>query len=118
MTLNELIERLVDIRDDYEVDGYAQVTGAFQQNYPLLADVEAVTTIIDAFDGSTRIYLALGGAESYGSGKEWDDEVIDLSKHHDNEDEDDCRCNTCMEELMGDATPRIHAADFGYFGDC
>jgi hypothetical protein len=99
MTLNEIIERLQDLRDNYEVDGYAQVTGAFQPNYPLLADIEAITTIIDAFDGSTRIYLGLGGAESYGSGKEWDDDIIDLSQHHNNEDDDDCQCNDCRQEF-------------------
>jgi hypothetical protein len=116
MTLNELIERLEDLRDYHEVDGQSQITGAFQQHYPLLADVEAVTTIIDAFDGSTRIYLGLGGAESYGSGKEWDDDVIDLHAHNcaeDNDDEDDCFCSACQEP-----TRHIHAADFGYFGDC
>jgi len=116
MTLNELIERLEDLRDNHEVDGQSQITGAFQQHYPLLADIEAVTTIIDAFDGSTRIYLGLGGAESYGSGKEWDDDVIDLHAHNcaeDNDDEDDCFCSACQEP-----TRHIHAADFGYFGDC
>jgi len=99
MTLNELIERLQDLRDYHEVDGESQVTGAFQPNYPLLADIEAVTTILDAFDGTARIYLGLGGAESYGSGKEWDDEVLDLSEHHNNEDDDDCQCNDCRQEF-------------------
>ena len=97
MTLNELIERLQDLRDYHEVDGDTQVTGAFQPNYPLLADVEAITTIIDAFDDTARIYLALGGAESYGSGKEWDDDIIDLSEHQNLSElsDDDCLCSAC-----------------------
>ena len=98
MTLKELIQRLEELRDDFEMDGNTPITGAFQQNYPLLGDVEAVTTIIEPDDTAT-IYLALGGAESYGTGQEWRDDVMDLSAYGNIDNDDDCCCSACTEEL-------------------
>lgn len=51
MTLNELIQRLEKLRDDFEIDGNTPITGALQskllrwvwwsQNYPLRGKEEA-----------------------------------------------------------------------------
>ena len=71
MTLNELIERLESLRDDYGVDGDSDVRGAFQPNYPLVARIDAITTING--DDEVTIYIALADAREYGSEKLWED---------------------------------------------
>lgn len=71
MTLNELIERLEELRDDYGVDGDSDVRGAFQPNYPLVARIDAITAING--DDEVIIYVALADARDYGSDKMWED---------------------------------------------
>ena len=99
MTLKELIRRLEELRDDYEMDGNTPIAGVFQQNYPLVANIEAITTIIESDDTAT-IYLALGGGNSYGTGHEWRDDVVDLSAYFDcpNGFDNDCCCTACEME--------------------
>lgn len=83
MTLNELIERLEEIRE--EVSGDTRIRGAFQPNYPLIAEVEALTTYLSEDADETGIYIALGDGRDYGSRDMWNDEVI----YRDEEDEDE-----------------------------
>lgn len=83
MTLNELIERLEDLRD--EVSGNSEIFGAFQPNYPLTTRVAAITTLVNEDAGTAKIYIALGDGDNYGSRNLWDDEVI----YEEDEDEDE-----------------------------
>ena len=85
MTLDELIERLTDLRDDQEISGDTEIRGAFQPNYPLVAAVHAITTIVSDDEKEAGIYFALGDATTYGSEAMWDDDIV----YRDEEDEDD-----------------------------
>lgn len=85
MTLNELIERLEDIRD--EVSGDTKIFGAFQPNYPLTTRIAAITTLVNEDEGNAKIYIALGDGDNYGSRNLWDDDVI--YEEEDDEDEDE-----------------------------
>lgn len=84
MTLDELIERLTEIRENYEVSGDTVVRGAFQPNYPLIAAIAAVTTIVS--DTEAGIYIALGDAREYGLKAMWDDELVERESEDDDED--------------------------------
>jgi hypothetical protein len=86
MTLDELIERLTDIRDDYEISGETPVRGAFQPNYPLIAGIAAITTVIEKDGDKAGIYIALGDAGNYGSRDLWDDDLIEREDDEDDED--------------------------------
>lgn len=81
MTLDEMIERLEDLRDSYGVPGDTRVSGAFQPNYPLTARISAITTIES--DEKFKIYVALDDAGEYGSRSMWDDDVIDAADEED-----------------------------------
>lgn len=83
MTLDELIDRLTELRD--EVSGSTAIRGAFQPNYPLVASVDAITTIISDDSDEAGIFIALGDATTYGSGAMWDDDFV----YRDEEDDDD-----------------------------
>jgi hypothetical protein len=89
MTLNELIERLTDIRDDYEISGDTPVRGAFQPNYPLIAGIGAITTVLENNGDKAGIYIALGDAGEYGSRDLWDDDVVEREEEVDEDDEDE-----------------------------
>lgn len=82
MTLNELIERLEEIRD--EVSGDSRIFGAFQPNYPLTTRVAAITTLVNEDAGTAKIYIALGDGDNYGSRNLWDDEIV----YEEDEDEE------------------------------
>jgi hypothetical protein len=86
MTLDELIERLTDIRDDYEISGETPVRGAFQPNYPLIAGIAAITTVIEKDGDKAGIYIALGDAGNYGSRDLWDDDLVEREDDEDDED--------------------------------
>lgn len=83
MTLDELIGRLEDLRE--EVSGDTPIRGAFQPNYPLVAEVAALTTYISEDADETGIYIALGDGRDYGSRDMWDDDLV----YRDEEDEDE-----------------------------
>lgn len=85
MTLNELIERLEELRDDYDVPGNTTIRGAFQPNYPLVARINAVTTFSSEDTAESAIYIALGDGNDYGSRDMWEDEIV----YRDEEDEDE-----------------------------
>lgn len=83
MTLNELIERLEEIRD--EVSGDSRIFGAFQPNYPLTTSIAAITTLVNEDAGTAKIYIALDDGSNYGSRNLWDDEIV----YEEDEDEDE-----------------------------
>ena len=84
MTLNELIERLEELRDDLEISGRTSVRGAFQPNYPLIAEVHAITTLVDE-EGNARIFIALGDGDDYGARTLWEDDIVDSREQEDDE---------------------------------
>lgn len=84
MTLNELIERLEEIRD--EVGGNTAVRGAFQPNYPLITGIDAITTVISDNSDEAGVYIALGDGNNYGSRDLWDDDFIEREEDEDDED--------------------------------
>lgn len=81
MTLDELIERLEDLRDSYGISGDSLVSGAFQPNYPLTARISAITAIEGEDD--VAVYIALDDAREYGTRSMWDDDVIDAADEED-----------------------------------
>jgi hypothetical protein len=85
MTLNELIQRLTDIRDDWDVSGDTPVLGAFQPNYPLVADIAAITTIMDANEVPT-IYIAISDGSNYGNSLMYSDDVVEGEDGDEDED--------------------------------
>ena len=85
MTLNELIERLEELRDYWDVPGDSPIKGAFQPGYPLISEIRAITTFTDEDSNNARIFIALGDANEYGELKMWEDEVI---VEQDEEEED------------------------------
>jgi hypothetical protein len=84
MTLDELIDRLTELRDD--VSGDSEIFGAFQPNYPLTTHIAAITTLVNEDEGNAKIYVALGDADNYGSRNLWDDELIYEEEDDDDED--------------------------------
>lgn len=84
MTLDELIERLEDIRE--EVGGEFPVRGAFQPNYVLLAEVEAVTTVTDSGD-EDGVFICLGDGHEYGSREHYTDDFVTIGDEDEEEDE-------------------------------
>lgn len=83
MKLRELIERLEEIEEGC---GNLEVKGAFQPNYPLVARVDAVTTIVDD-ENKGFVYIALGEGRDYGSRSMWFDEIIDADEDADEDEE-------------------------------
>lgn len=84
MTLDELIDRLTEIRD--EVGGDFPVRGAFQPNYVLLADIDAISTITESGDAD-GVFIALADGRDYGSAIHYSDEVVYSTICDDDEEE-------------------------------
>lgn len=82
MTLDELIDRLQEIRDEH---GDVEVRGVFQPNYPLLADISAVTTIIE--DGEIEVFIGLADGREYGDSRHYEDDEVNRDDEEDEEDE-------------------------------
>lgn len=85
MKLNELIEKLEDLRDNPDVGGDIEIRGAFQPNYPLISRIDAVTALISEDSKESGVYIALGDGTNYGSPLMWEDDVV----YRDEEDEED-----------------------------
>lgn len=85
-TLDELIYRLEEIRE--ELTGSTIVRGAFQSNYPLVADIEAITTLVTWDEGKSGVYLALGSATKYGTSEMWADDFVSLNDDDAADDDD------------------------------
>lgn len=75
MTIDEIIQRLEDMREELG-SGDVAVRGAFQPNYPLVADITAITAVIPEGADGARLYIALGEARGYGDRTYWYDEVV------------------------------------------
>ena len=74
MTLNELIEKLNDARD--ELGGDANVQIIYQQNYPLCAKIHGVSFGSGDDDGNEEndekvVYICQGEPTGYGSSDVW-----------------------------------------------
>ncbi|NDC19930.1 MAG: hypothetical protein EBZ87_06650 [Microbacteriaceae bacterium] len=85
MTLTELIDRLTAIQEEH---GDIEVLAAFQPNYPLITDVQAITTVIAGDD--TTLYIAVGDGDAYGSKNLWSDDEIEVCADCES---DDCECD-------------------------
>jgi len=85
-TLDELIYRLEEIRE--ELTGSTIVRGAFQSNYPLVADIDAITTLVTWDKGKSGVYLALGSATEYGTSEMWADDFVSLDDDDAADDDD------------------------------
>lgn len=86
MTLNELIERLEDLRD--EIGGDSPVRGVQQPTYPLLAQIEAITAIYEG--DKVEAFIALAEPKAYGTRDHYADDVICLDEFC-----DQCGCYEC-----------------------
>jgi len=67
MNIQDLIERLEEIRHDHGAD--VEVRGVFQPDYPLLGTIRAVTTIIGGEDGDdahVEVFIGVGDGREYG----------------------------------------------------
>lgn len=84
MTLDELIERLEDIREEIG-NGDVPVRGVQQPNYPLLARICAVTVVEE--DGKQEMFIGLAEPREYGCSEHYADDFVTLGD--DEEDEDD-----------------------------
>jgi hypothetical protein len=82
MTLDELIERLEEIRD--EVGGDATVRGVLQPNYPLIARIDAITTIIDS-GKEDGVFIGLAEAREYGCSEHYADDFVSIDQDDDDE---------------------------------
>lgn len=78
MTLTELIEKLSEIEEFY---GDIEVRAAFQPNYPLVTDIQELTTVIE--DDEPTLFIALGDGEDYGTKRMWDGDVVTLGEDDD-----------------------------------
>jgi hypothetical protein len=112
VNLDEMIERLEEIRE--EVGGDFPVRGAFQPNYVLLSDVDAITTVTESGD-ENGVFICLGNGHEYGSREHYSDDFITI-RDEDEEDEpeedepeedfcarclktdDDCQCYGAEED--------------------
>ena len=62
MTISELIEELKRIEEDH---GDIPVRGVFQPDYPLLAEIDTVTTVIE--ESGTEVFIGLDSGRDYGT---------------------------------------------------
>jgi len=85
MNISELIDRLQDIQEQLGEEVY--VRGVFQPNYPLLANLETVTTITK--DGKSEVFLGLGNGTDYGSDNHYLDDLLDEEDYEDEDEDED-----------------------------
>ena len=81
MKLSELIERLETIREEV---GDAEIRAAFQPSYPLVAEIDAISTMICDEDDAT-VYIAIGNGHEYGSREMWCDDYMEIEIDEDDE---------------------------------
>jgi len=104
VNLDEMIERLEEIRE--EVGGDFPVRGAFQPNYVLLSDVDAITTVTESGD-ENGVFICLGNGHEYGSREHYSDDFITIR----DEDEDEVEEDFCARCLNTDDDCRCYKAD-------
>jgi hypothetical protein len=76
MTLDELIMRLEDIRE--EVGGEVSVRGVQQPSYPLLSRIDAITTVQSG--EKSEVFIGLAEAKDYGSQLHYEDDFVDAEE--------------------------------------
>jgi len=81
MTLDELIDRLSDIRED--IGGDTPVRGAQQPSYPLLAFIEAITVVQTGY--ASEVFIGLAEPKAYGSSMHYSDDFVDADDEGDDE---------------------------------
>lgn len=75
MSLDELIERLEELRENYDGNTW-EIKIAHQPSYPLLARLDAVS-----LDSEKQVvYIAAGSGTEYGVSEIWED-GYDLGEH-------------------------------------
>jgi hypothetical protein len=80
--IEELIERLQEIQEEYPE---AEVMCVFQPNYPLIAEVEGITTV-ERKNGTATVYIGLSDGKSYGTKDLYDDDfTFECSEDEDDE---------------------------------
>ena len=86
MNLDEMIERLEEIRE--EVGGDFPVRGAFQPNYVLLANIDAITTVTESGD-ENGVFISLSDGKDYGTSQHYEDDFVTFGDENEDEDEDE-----------------------------
>jgi hypothetical protein len=81
MTLDQLIDRLSDIRE--EIGGDAPVRGVQQPSYPLLGQIEAITTVQTGDE--SEVFIGLAEPKAYGSHYHYEDDFVDAEDQEDEE---------------------------------
>ena len=74
MTLDELIEELEEMRDNF--GGETLVRGVFQPNYPLIAQIETVTMFDFAESDERGVYIGLADGKNYGTELHYEGGVV------------------------------------------
>lgn len=82
MRIGELIDRLTEIQEEH---GEIEVKGVLQPRWPLITELEAVTTLINEEEDTATVFLALGDGDEYGTKNLWDD----CDTYVESEDEDE-----------------------------
>ena len=83
MNLDELIERLQEIREDYG-NGEIPIRGVQQPNYPLLSQIEAITVFESEQGMAKEIFIGLAEARDYGNSLHYADRVVWEDEEEDN----------------------------------
>jgi hypothetical protein len=73
MTLDELIQRLEDIRE--EVGGEVSVRGVQQPDWPLLGQIQAITTVQTG--DLSEVFIGLAEPKDYGSQLHYEDDFVE-----------------------------------------
>lgn len=104
ITLNELIEKLTDLRDDLDGRGLdadaMPVTFAIQPNYPIAVGFGEVTAILDGEKGP-RVWVATSESPSYDINpyaprQAWEGDVVTAACDEcEGEGCDECECPEC-----------------------
>lgn len=78
MTLTELIDELLSLRDDEGVPGDTEVRVAYQPNYPLSAECDTVTFVAKTDDASEggQLFLAETGRNDYAPRCAWEGGIV------------------------------------------
>lgn len=74
MKISELIERLTDIHEEF---GDVNVEGVFQPDYPLISDIDSITTL-EGDSGQITVFIGLGDGSEYGCRKHYADTYVTM----------------------------------------
>lgn len=114
MTLDELIDKLTELRDEIDRDeglagidnaGDLPITVAIQPHYPIAVDLDKITVLIDGEKGP-RVWIATGGSpydiNPYAPRQAWEGDIVypDMTECVECEGDgcDACLCTVCNGE--------------------